>query len=353
MGEPAIDTLSCNVRELDDAAAARWDGYVAGAPEGSVYHLAMWRGLIEALFGHKGLYLYAEDEAGAIRGVLPMVRIKSRLFGHYMVSMPYFNYGGALADGDAVDRALMAAAAAAAAEQGVAHIEFRDVSVLREHWPVRSDKITMILDLPDQVEALWKAIGSKVRAQIKRPQRENPDVRFGGAELLDDFYRVFAVNMRDLGTPVYPKRFFQRMLASLPDNAGLVTIYLDGEPVGGAFLLGYRGRLEIPWASTLRRVNRLGINMLMYWEVLRFAIERGYTQFDFGRCTEGSGTHRFKKQWGAQPRQLHWHYWLKNGGELPALTPDNPKYRLAIALWQKMPVALTRVLGPPIVKNLP
>ncbi|WP_116348508.1 GNAT family N-acetyltransferase [Alkalilimnicola ehrlichii] len=211
----------------------------------------------------------------------------------------------------------------------------------------------MELLLPDDPAPLWSDIGSKLRAQIKRPRREGVTVDAGGANLLAAFYSVFARNMRDLGTPVYPKRFFLRILELFPDQAFIVTVKHRGRPVAAAFLLGWQDRLEIPWASSIREYNRIGVNMLLYWEALCAAIERGYRCFDFGRSSVDSGTYRFKRQWGARPVPLYWYYWLPPGKSLPNLTPDNPKYQLAIRLWQRLPVAVTNLLGPSLVKNLP
>ncbi|MEX2475902.1 GNAT family N-acetyltransferase, partial [Marinobacter sp.] len=192
-----------------------------------------------------------------------------------------------------------------------------------------------------------------IRAQIRRGERELTEYKVGGEELLDAFYRVFAINMRDLGTPVYGKDFFRNLLRALPKQSWLVVVRVDNHAVGCAFLTGYRGRMEIPWASTLRSHNHTGVNRAMYWHILQFAIERGYGVFDFGRCSESSGTYRFKQQWGAQPLPLCWDYLLPEGGRLPALTPDNPKFRLLIAAWQRLPVWLANLIGPHIVKDLP
>ena len=211
----------------------------------------------------------------------------------------------------------------------------------------------MILPLPDTEGQLWKDIGSKRRAQVKRPLRENPRVVVGRSELIDDFYRVFAENMRDLGTPVYSKLFFGEIISRFPEHCTIIIVYLEGNPVGAAFLISYKGTMEIPWASTIKRVNHLAINMLMYWEALKHAINTNNDYFDFGRCTVGSGTFRFKKQWGAQTRQLYWHYYLTEQNELPELNPGNPKFQLAIRLWQVLPVYLTKLVGPGIAKNLP
>ena len=160
--------------------------------------------------------------------------------------------------------------------------------------------------------------------------------------------------MRDLGTPVYAKGFFEHMLNSDVTESWIVCVYINGKPAAASFLLShFQQTMEIPWASAVRDFNRISINMLLYWESLSFAIEKGFSTFDFGRSTIDSGPFRFKKQWGAEPKNLYWHYWLASGEGLPAINPDNPKYRLAIQCWQKLPVAVANVLGPPIVRHLP
>jgi FemAB-related protein (PEP-CTERM system-associated) len=351
---PREQDLSYQIHLLDDESPrADWDEYVNAAEGASVYHLSGWKKLIEDLFGHETFYFYSTGLSGDVNGVLPVVRLKSRLFGDYAVSMPFFNYGGVVAQSREIERALLKKACETMRPLGVSHIEFRHDREREDAWPVRRDKVAMVLDLPDSEETLWKALGSKVRAQIKRPWRENPEVLLGGAELLDDFYRVFAVNMRDLGTPVYSKEFFKSILQTYPESGRIISVRLQGKPAGAAFLLGFRDQLEIPWASTLREVNPLGVNMLLYWEVLQYAIGKGYKRFDFGRCSRGSGTYRFKKQWGADEKPLYWHYWLRSGDKLPGLTPGNPKFRLAISVWRNLPVFVANLLGPPIVKNLP
>lgn len=328
-----------------------WNRYVETNPATSLYHLAQWRELIRDTFGHKSLYFFAHDANRNIKGILPLVRLKSHLFGDFCVSMPYFNYGGAIADHPAIEEQLIQHANSYAAEQGVSHVEYRD-DIPKPDTPVRTDKVNMILALPASQDELWQSFTPKVRAQIKRPQRENPQVLHGGMEYLPEFYAVFAQNMRDLGTPVYGKIFFKNILDRFPDQSSIMIIKLDGKPVAAAFLLGYRDTLEIPWASTIRNVSHLSVNMLMYWKILCFAISKKYSYFDFGRSSIESGTYKFKKQWGAQPKQLYWHYWLKSGS-LPALNPANPKYALIINIWKRLPIFITRLIGPAIVKNLP
>ena len=342
-----------SVTELDAGAGERWNAFVDAHPRGTLYHKLPWRDVIRTAFGHRTHYLQATDAAGVVRGVLPLVRLKSLMFGDYLVSVPFVNYGGALGDEPGTEQTLMRSASELAADLGVSHIEFRDTVERSQGWVPRTDKVVMELALPDDVDALGKRLGTKMRTKIRRPLKAGAKVRHGGAELLADFYEVFARNMRDLGTPVYSPRFFSTITNKLGDAVTILVITVDGRPAPAAFLIGDRDRLEVPWGSSVREFNRIKINMLLYWEALKRSIEDGYRVFDFGRSTRDSGTYDFKTQWGAQPRQLYWHYWLRTGVDLPALTPDNPKYRLAIRTWQRLPLWMTKTFGPWIVRSLP
>jgi FemAB-related protein (PEP-CTERM system-associated) len=212
----------------------------------------------------------------------------------------------------------------------------------------------MRLELPQDSGELWKTFPSKLRSQIRRPEKEGMYVKSGGDEELDSFYAVFSVNMRDLGTPVYSKEFFRTVMKEFPETAWISTVYTKtGDPAASGFFVGFKNIVEIPWASSLRWYNHCSPNMLLYWSALKSSCEKGYSVFDFGRSTPDEGTFKFKEQWGAKPVQLYWQYWMRNGGLLPQLNPKNPKYRIAIKIWQHLPVSLTRLIGPGIVKNLP
>ena len=343
---------SVRITEVGPGQARQWDDFVAGHPAASTYHAWHWRDLVSREFGCDTCYFAATDASGTWRGVLPLVRLRSYLFGDFLVSLPFFNYGGALAADAVVEDALMGAAVDLARRLGVQHVEFRDQAP-RSGWPVRTDKVAMLLNLAPTVDEQWSALGSKLRAQIRRPEKEGAVTRFGGADLVADFYRVFARNMRDLGTPVYARSLFTRIARQMPDQARIAVVYIRNEPVAAGFTLRHGDCLEIPWASSLRDWNRVGVNMQLYWAVLKDAIERGVCQFDFGRSTVDAGTYRFKAQWGAKPRQLYWHYWLPEGRELPGLSPNNPRYAKAIQLWQKLPVWVANLIGPRIVRRLP
>jgi FemAB-related protein (PEP-CTERM system-associated) len=349
--EERVSSLA--VVEATDADAAAWNGFVAAAPDGELYHDYRWRPLIGEVFGHESVYLMAREGNGRVRGVLPLVRLRSRLFGDFMVSLPYFNYGGILADSPAATHALADAAGTCAQRLGVAHVELRHRARVALDWPAREDKVTMVLELPSSSDELMKGLGSKLRSQVRRPQKAGATARLGRLELLDDFYSVFSRNMRDLGTPVYPRRLFRSILETFGVEAKLAVIDLGGKAVAAGLVLTHGSTMEIPWASSLREANRSSVNMLLYWAVLEAAIAEGCTRFDFGRSSKDSGTYRFKEQWGAKPEQLLWHYWLPEGRELPKLTPSNPKYQLAIAVWKKLPLPVANLLGPHIVKSLP
>lgn len=348
----AEDERALRAAPVDRSQGADWDAFVAATPDAELYHDYRWRALIEDVFGHETYYLAARDRTDVL-GVLPLARLRSRLFGDFLVSLPFFNYGGVLAASERARRALTEAAAALGRSLGVRHVELRHRAGVELEWPAREDKVALSLALPGDEDALFKSFTSKLRAQIRRPQKVGATARTGGIELLDDFYRVFATNMRDLGTPVYARRFFAAVMERFAGEARIFVVDLGGRPVAASLTLTHRGTMEVPWASSLREANKDGVNMLLYWAMLQAAVEQQCARFDFGRSTADSGTYRFKLQWGAQPEALRWHYWLASGGELPQINPDNPKYAAAIAVWKRLPLPVANVLGPHVVKFLP
>ncbi len=346
-------TNSIKILSAENRQKPIWDEYVLKHPEGQLYHLFDWKEIVENTFGHRVSYFAAMENNTTVRGVFPYVHIKSMLFGNYAVSMPYFNYAGPIADDEEIERELVEHAIGEINNANCSHLEMRCTAEKKLDFPVKTSKVTMLLELPENEEDLFKSFPSKLRSQIRRPEKEGMNFVSGREELLDEFYEVFAINMRDLGTPVYTKKLFSNILASFPDTSRLGMVYYNKIPVGAGLVIGFKKTMEIPWASTVRAYNRFSPNMMLYWNLLKLAIEMGYTCFDFGRCTPGEGTHRFKKQWGTSEKQLYWYYWLRNGGDLPEINPDNPKYKLAIGMWRKLPVWLTKIIGPSIVKNLP
>lgn len=343
--------MDITIKKLTGHEHEAWDQYLDRS-EASIYHDSRWPSLIKTVFGHDSYHLMAIRN-NQIVGVLPLVQLRSLLFGNFLVSMPYFNYGGVVSDTDDVTNELLKAAHDLRMELGCSHIEFRFETKMETDLAIKTDKVTMLLKLPSEPDELWQAIGSKRRAQIKRPIREGVEFIHGGEELLEDFYTVFSRNMRDLGTPVYGKVFFKEILKTFSNESSIAVVRLNGKPVGAGFLIGHKGKLEIPWASTLREFNRIGVNMFLYWNILKTAIENGYQVFDFGRSSKDANTLKFKKQWGGEEKPLYWYYDINDNQSLPGLNPENSKYKVAINLWKKIPVGLSRMMGPHIVKSLP
>jgi len=332
----------------EDAVA--WDAFVRACPDATGYHEWAWRRVFERAFGHECVYLMARDAGGSVAGVLPLVEIRSLLFGRTLTSLPFLNYGGVLSASDDAARALIDEAAALATSRRCRHVELRHVGRRFEHLPCRQHKVTMRLAL---AEGLWERLDRKARNQVRKAQKSDLSVERGGAELLDAFYAVFARNMRDLGTPVYAKTFFAEVLDACGDRARIIAVRLKDAPIAAGLTYRTGGMIEIPWASSIRDFNALCPNHLLYWHALETAIAEGAGVFDFGRSTPGEGTFKFKEQWGAEPVPLHWEYWLASGGELPDQSPKNPKFHLAIEAWKRMPLWAANVVGPRLVRGIP
>jgi FemAB-related protein (PEP-CTERM system-associated) len=287
-------------------------------------------------------------------GFLALAEVSSFLFGRFLVSLPYLNYGGPVTDDDDTARSLIERAVHLADSLGVRYLELRHEQPA-EHAALkhsRTDKVHMRLNLPADAGQLWKELDSKVRNQVRKGEKNGLTVSWGGGELLDDFYTVFSRNMRDLGTPVYGRRLFAAILEQFPDRAELCTVRAGKEPVAAALLLHGWGVTEVPSASSLRSHNHTCANMLMYWHLLKRAVERGQAVFDFGRSSQDSATMKFKKQWGASPSASEWQFYMRRG-DLGGMQKESPRYQRVIRLWQRLPVAVTRLLGPAIVRGIP
>ena len=339
--------------QLHDGDEAEWDAYVSSHPDSCNYHQYGWRKVVEKSFGHRTFYLASRDRNNKLCGILPQVHMKSRLFGSFMVSLPFFNYGGLLCREEHAASLLLDTSRNLLGETGADYVELRHLGRGRDGLVTKQHKVTMILQLETSEEAQWDVLASKVRNQIRKAEKSGLRVTAGHTELLDGFYDVFCRNMRDLGTPVYGKSFFRNVLEQFPATTRIISVTLNGSTVASGLLTWYRDTLEVPWASSIRDFREYCPNNLLYWEAIKFAIGHGAARFDFGRSTPGEGTYHFKKQWGAKPQQLYWQYLLKDGVSLPELSPSSPKYRAAVRMWQRLPVYVTRLLGPPIVRSIP
>ena len=216
----------------------------------------------------------------------------------------------------------------------------------------KSQKVRMLLDLPDSPELLMKSFKSKLRSQIRKPIKEGLSIKIASLELLEVFYKVFSINMRDLGSPVHSKKLIRNVLEEFPEKAKIAMVYKDAQPIACSLIINFKNILENPWASALRKYSSLSPNMLLYWSMIKYACQNGLTQFDFGRSTPGEGTYKFKEQWGAKPTAFHWLYVSLNGHQINDEASEKSRFEPAVKYWQKLPVPITRIIGPMIRKHI-
>lgn len=339
---------------LESQVALSTELHMAHWPRLSGHHRT-WPMILSKGLKHHPIFLVACGQNNNVVGYLPLCRVESPFFGKFLVSLPYLNSGGVWADDPLVARALVDRAVELADRFDVKHLELRH-EVPLEHPKLtvsRTDKVHMRLELPSTQEALRKSYKSKLRSQIKKNSEHPFELLFGGLELLGDFYGVFATNMRDLGTPVYPEKLFRSILEGFgPHQAELGVVRLASRPVAVALLVHQDLTTQVPSASSLRAWNTTGANLWMYSKLLERAIEKKSQRFDFGRSTVGSGTFKFKEQWGAEPSAAVWQYYVRKG-DPATMRPDSPKKQKLIQAWKKLPVWLSKILGPRIVRGIP
>ena len=326
-----------DVREVTDPKV--WDDFVAGVPDSTPMHRWAWRDIIEETYGHRSISLGAFT-GSELRGVLPLVFMSGRLFGRRLVSMPYGDAAGPSAiDDDAVRALVEAAGERARAER--ASLDLRSVQQRPIQFPVSLEKVTMVLDLAQSATEQWNELPSERRNRIKKARASGLTAAVHGPEALDDFYPVFARNMRDLGSPVHSRAFFHAIMDCLP--ARLVVVRLGEQPVGAALMLRHRDTVSIPWVSSLREHFAKCPNQLLYWHAMEDAIAQGARALDFGRSSRGAGTFEAKRQWGARVVQLHWYYYPEHA---VTAVDDAARFRWASTAWRRLPVSVANAIGP-------
>lgn len=356
---PPSEHVLAEVKPFTEAVAVRWDEYVRRAPGATFCHLSGWQRVIENTWQHRNQSLYAE-RAGRIVGVLPLFYVSSRLFGSMLLSTPNAVYGGVVADDAAARQALLAAARCLAEEGQVDFLELRNTPEL----PVEGDSyrgfqqqdqlyVTFDHPLTADTDALLKTFPRDVRRMIRQGAKYGLTTEVQREDALADFYEVYAHSLHRLGTPVFPKQLFGEFLRAFPQQADILMIR-QGRKFAGAVLSFYFNDTVLPYyAGTYPEFYRAGINNFMYAELMRQSAARGYTRFDFGRSKRGSGAYEFKRGWQMQERALPYQFYLVNAARLPQLNPTNPKFKWLVETWKRLPLTLTKLIGPPVVKYLP
>jgi FemAB-related protein (PEP-CTERM system-associated) len=334
----------------DGPVVSAWDAFVLACPQATFFHRAGWQRLVGDIFGHRCFFLYAERE-GRIEGVLPLAQVKSLLFGHALVSLPFGVYGGVAAETEAAAQALEDEAQRIAKELGADHLELRHVQPRHSDWPRQDLYVTFRKEILPEEEANMLAIPRKQRAMvrkgIKNGLQSHLDVDAGR------FFALYADNVHRHGTPAMPRRYFEALLREFGSDCEVLTVTdAQGTPLSSVVSFYFRDEVLPYYAGDAEAARELAANDFKYWELMRLACARGLKVFDYGRSKQGTGSYAFKKNWGFEPTPLTYEYCLYKRDTVPQNNPSNAKYQLLIKTWRRMPLAWANWLGPFIVRSL-
>jgi FemAB-related protein (PEP-CTERM system-associated) len=345
--------MAITIRPLDERSRAAWDRFVADTPSATFFHRAGWAEAVRTAFGHTPHYLFAEQD-GAITGVLPLVRVKTRLFGDALISNAFCVYGGVAAVDAESEAALLHEAESLRARLGSTALELRDrdpASAQAEGWIERPDLyVTFRKPIEADNDKNMKAIPRKQRAMVRKAISSGLTSVVGSDA--GALYPVYAESVRNLGTPVFSRRWFDVLMAVFGADADIVTILQQDKPVASVMNFYFRHEVLPYYGGGTTEARACAGNDFMYWEVMRRAADRGFRGFDFGRSKIGTGAFAFKHNWGFPDSPLHYRFKLAPGASIPDHNPMNPKYKLFIAGWKKLPLPVANAVGPFIVRGL-
>jgi serine/alanine adding enzyme len=338
-------------RASDADVDGDWGRAVEALGTSSLAHAGQWRTVIRNTYGHDPLYLSAEDGDGR-RGVLPAFIVRRPVGGTVVSSMPFLDGGGPCGSSAALVDALVARLLDEARRVGADAVELRCAQRLAVDSEPMEHKVNLSLAVPGDASRLWARFDGSVRNQIRKAERAGLSVVFGGAEQLDAFYTIFATRMRELGSPVHARRLFTVIFEAFRDRARVAVVRKGESPIGGLIALAFKDVLTVPWASCASAYRSLCPNMLLYWETIRAGCQEGFRTFDFGRSSRGSGTYRFKRQWGAEEEPLFWYTIPMDRRRARSAGGASRAAALLTGSWRHLPLAVTRTLGPRIRRYL-
>lgn len=349
--DPPATTAAANVdiRVASDSDQAAWETFVATCPDASFFHRYGWRRVIAEAFGHTPHYLIATRD-GVVSGVLPLFHLRSLLFGNALISVPFCVYGGVAASDPDSAAALTDRAMEIANELQVDYLELRNLSASNPDWPTKSLYVTFRKEISTDIEANLSAVPRKQRAMIRKSIKKGLDSHLDDG--VDVLYDMYSQSVRNLGTPVFSKRYLRLLKEEFGDACEITIVNSGKQPVAGVMSFYFRDEVLPYYGGGTSAARAVSANDFLYWQVMCQAAERGVRVFDYGRSKVETGSYRFKKHWGFEPQPLYYEYGLVRAEQMPNLSPTNPKYRLFINLWKKMPLSLSRLIGPMVSRNL-
>lgn len=339
-----------NLEDVGDLSAA-WDRYVLTHPTGTIFHLTAWQRVLTRVFPYRPIYCLARIE-DRISGVLPLFLVRTLPYGYSLVSVPLAVYGGICADDLETGHALLSHAKDLARQMKIRYLELRHETPLGD-LPVKELYVTFRREIYTDQEKNLEDIPRKQRRMVRQGEKHGLTSQLGRHELLGDFYHIYSLSVRNLGTPVYPLRLFERLLDEFGTNCGILAVFRESKMVAGVMTFFFRDQVMPYYGGALDHAFRYAVNDFMYWKLLCYGAERGYKLFDFGRSKAGTGSYDFKRHWGFEPTPLAYQYFLVEQKVLPDLNPLNRKFSLPIQIWKQLPLPLTQWLGPKVVQFFP
>ncbi|WP_416306671.1 FemAB family XrtA/PEP-CTERM system-associated protein [Neptunicella sp. SCSIO 80796] len=334
----------------DQTLHQAWDHFVDQCANGHFFHLSGWKTVIEQAYNHQCHFLYAEQD-GNIVGVLPLVHQKSRLFGNALISTPFCVYGGVASDNPEVMDFLEQQAIELAERLQVDYLELRYPFARNNSLETRSQHVTFGCELGTDGDAILAAVKKKQRAVIRHSL--NNDLAYTINDDVALSYQIYSESVRNLGTPVFPKQYFQILKKVFQDRCEVLTVHHQDNPVSSVLSFYYKGQVLPYYGGGTPEARNLKSNDFMYYQLMCHArVEKACSYYDFGRSKIDSGAYNYKKHWGMDAKPLFYQYHLVKAQSLPNLSPNNPKYKLFISLWQKLPIGLSRLIGPFLSKYL-
>lgn len=349
LGSHMNTLIDITIKKLDKNTYSKWNEYVSNSGDATFFHLAEWKDVLEDSFGHDTYFLYAEKN-GEIEGVLPLGHIQSRLFGNSLVSNPFCVYGGVSATSDAVRDALEARAVEISRKLTVDYLELRYKDDNENNWPTKNLHVTFSKEIDSDPEKNMQAIPRRQRRMVRKAIEMG--LRSSVDNDINNFYKSYSTSVRNLGTPVFSKKYFCILQDAFKEKCEIMSVYKGNQIISSVMSFYFKDQVIPYYGGGTLDARAYKANDFMYWELMRMAAERGIKTFDFGRSKKGVGSYSFKKNWGFEPKPLNYRYNLVNVDNVPDVNPLNPKYQLFIKIWKKLPLSIANTLGPYISKNL-